>query len=203
MGEFGSGNGDGFLCLRRGHSYDTTSELKARPFNKAAAETSLGMSMGQVVSGTYVPWAYEHFSSEKGEGSPGNPLHLHCQDRAAQPQVRVGAEGGGISLAGTGWDQRALDIAQEFLPVMLMSLEKYPYSSPTLTDIEDITTTYQGRLAEAEATGSIPVNIYLNLSSIEIGLASCTVLTMSLNTCLRFLAQRREGLPNPRRTLYL
>ncbi|CAA0831661.1 Uncharacterised protein family UPF0090 [Striga hermonthica] len=102
----------------------------------------------------------------------------------AEPSVGDGAGGGGISLAGMSWDQRALDIAQEVTVSFDGELGIYAFrtllnasiqvrierltnksGSPNMADIEEFATRYQAQLDEAEANGSIPVNIYLELTS--------------------------------------
>ncbi|GFQ02384.1 ribosome maturation factor rimp [Phtheirospermum japonicum] len=95
-----------------------------------------------------------------------------------------GAGGGGISLAGAVWDKRALDIAEQVTVSFDGELGIYAFKtllnatvqvrierltnksgSPSMTDIEDFTKRYRARLDEAEATGSIPGNITLEVSS--------------------------------------
>ncbi|PIN00695.1 hypothetical protein CDL12_26803 [Handroanthus impetiginosus] len=98
--------------------------------------------------------------------------------------VGDGAGGGGISLAGTAWDKKALEIAEEVAFSFDGELGIYAFKtqlnaaiqvrierltnksgSPSLADIEAFSTTYRERLDEAEATGSIPGNISLEVSS--------------------------------------
>ncbi|KAL0360330.1 UNVERIFIED_CONTAM: hypothetical protein Sradi_3717500 [Sesamum radiatum] len=102
----------------------------------------------------------------------------------AEPFVGDGAGGGGISLAGTAWDKKALEIAEEVIISFDGELGIYAFKtllnaaiqvrierltnksgSPSMTDIEAFSTTYRARLDEAEATGSIPGNISLEVSS--------------------------------------
>ncbi|KAI3464620.1 hypothetical protein Pfo_021283 [Paulownia fortunei] len=102
----------------------------------------------------------------------------------AKPSVGDGAGGGGISLAGTGWDKQALEIAEEVAVSFDGELGIYAFKtllnatiqvrierltnksgSPTMRDIEAFSTTFRARLDEAEATGSIPGNISLEVSS--------------------------------------
>ncbi|KAL3641158.1 hypothetical protein CASFOL_016126 [Castilleja foliolosa] len=102
----------------------------------------------------------------------------------AEPFAGDGAGGGGISLAGTTWDKRALDIAEEVTVSFDGELGIYAFKtllnatvqvrierftnksgSPNMTDIEDFTKRYRARLDEAEAAGSIPGNITLEVSS--------------------------------------
>ncbi|KAK6115009.1 hypothetical protein DH2020_007278 [Rehmannia glutinosa] len=102
----------------------------------------------------------------------------------AEPSAGDGAGGGGISLAGTVWDKRALEIAEEVSVSFDGELGIYAFKtllnatiqvrierltnqsgSPTMADIEAFSTRYRERLDEAEATGSIPGNISLEVSS--------------------------------------
>ncbi|KAL0351583.1 UNVERIFIED_CONTAM: Ribosome maturation factor RimP [Sesamum calycinum] len=102
----------------------------------------------------------------------------------AEPFVGDGAGGGGISLAGTAWDKKALEIAEEVIISFDGELGIYAFKtllnaaiqvrierltnksgSPSMTDIEAFSTTYRARLDEAETTGSVPENISLEVSS--------------------------------------
>ncbi|KAL3845443.1 hypothetical protein ACJIZ3_002846 [Penstemon smallii] len=95
-----------------------------------------------------------------------------------------GAGGGGISLAGTGWDKKALEIAEEVVVSFDGELGIYAFKtllnatiqvriervtntsgSPNMMDIEAFSKTYRARLDEAEAAGSIPGNVSLEVSS--------------------------------------
>ncbi|KAL0314418.1 UNVERIFIED_CONTAM: hypothetical protein Sangu_2286200 [Sesamum angustifolium] len=102
-------------------------------------------------------------------------------------KVGDGAGGGGISLAGTAWDKKALEIAEEviisfdgelgiyaFKTLLNAAIQEFELFTPTLfhrsgspsmTDIEAFSTTYRARLNEAETTGSVPENICLEVSS--------------------------------------
>lgn len=105
-------------------------------------------------------------------------------EEEAEPSVGDGAEGGGISLAGTDWDKKALEIAEEVAMSFDGELGIYAFrsllnatiqvrierltnksGSPTMMDIEKISTEYRARLDEAESAGSIPENIVLEVSS--------------------------------------
>ncbi|KAH6782567.1 Uncharacterized protein family UPF0090 [Perilla frutescens var. hirtella] len=105
-------------------------------------------------------------------------------EEETEPTVGDGAGGGGISLAGTEWDKKALEIAEEVALSFEGELGIYAFrtqlnatiqvrierltnksGSPDMTDIEAFTTTYRARLDEAEATGNIPGNISLEVSS--------------------------------------
>ncbi|XP_008795243.3 uncharacterized protein LOC103711048 [Phoenix dactylifera] len=98
--------------------------------------------------------------------------------------VGDGAEGGGISLAGTWWDKEALLIAEEVSMLFDGDLKIYAfktstnltirlrieklsskYGSPCMSDIEAFSTAYQSHLDEAELAGKIPKNISLEVSS--------------------------------------
>ncbi|XP_043720620.1 uncharacterized protein LOC122668113 [Telopea speciosissima] len=95
-----------------------------------------------------------------------------------------GGEGGGISLAGTLWDKQALAIAEEVSlsfdgdlriyafktfvnSTIKVRIEKLSnkYGSPSMDDIETFSTAYRARLDEAELAGSIPQEIFLEVSS--------------------------------------
>lgn len=105
-------------------------------------------------------------------------------EEEAEPSVGDGAGGGGISLAGTGWDKKALEIAEEVAMSFDGELGIYAFrsllnatiqvrierltnksGSPTMMDIEKFSSEYTARLDEAESSGSIPENIVLEVSS--------------------------------------
>ncbi|KMT19453.1 hypothetical protein BVRB_1g010830 [Beta vulgaris subsp. vulgaris] len=95
-----------------------------------------------------------------------------------------GAEGGGISLAGTWWDKEALTIAENVAKsfdgdlgiyafrtlanvTIQVRIEKLStkYGSPNISDIEAFSAAYRTRLDEAELAKTIPENISLEVSS--------------------------------------
>ncbi|KAL8226406.1 hypothetical protein R6Q57_016238 [Mikania cordata] len=92
--------------------------------------------------------------------------------------------GGGISLAGTNWDKEVLTIAEEVALSFNGELGIYAFKtllnsairvrverltnksgSPSMEDIEAFSNAYRERLDLAEAAGSIPVDISLEVSS--------------------------------------
>ncbi|XP_021771656.1 uncharacterized protein LOC110735781 [Chenopodium quinoa] len=102
----------------------------------------------------------------------------------AETYAGDGAEGGGISLAGTWWDKEALTIAENvtdsFDGVLGMyafrtlanariqiRIEKLTtkYGSPSISDIEAFSTAYRTRLDEAELAKTVPENLSLEVSS--------------------------------------
>lgn len=102
----------------------------------------------------------------------------------AKLYVGDGGAGGGIALAGTWWDKKALSLAEEVSmsfdgdlkiyafkttmnAIIRVRIEKLSskYGSPSMTDIEDFTSAYQERLDEAERAGTILENISLEVSS--------------------------------------
>ncbi|XP_024030628.1 uncharacterized protein LOC21387060 isoform X2 [Morus notabilis] len=102
----------------------------------------------------------------------------------AETYVGDGGAGGGISLAGTWWDKKALEIAEEVslsfdgdlniyalktlsnstIRVRIENLTKKS-GSPSMGDIEAFSAAYRARLDEAELAKSIPENICLEVSS--------------------------------------
>ncbi|CAK9141400.1 unnamed protein product [Ilex paraguariensis] len=98
--------------------------------------------------------------------------------------VGDGGGGGGISLAGTGWDKVALAIAEEVAlsfdgdlgiyafktllnSTIQIRIEKLSNTSgsPSMTDVEAFSSSYRARLDEAVVVGSIPEDICLEVSS--------------------------------------
>ncbi|KAM0939915.1 hypothetical protein DsansV1_C19g0158431 [Dioscorea sansibarensis] len=98
--------------------------------------------------------------------------------------VGDGVGGGGVSLAGTWWDKRALSIAEEVSMSFDGDLKLYAFKtsanssirvrveklsnksgSPSMADIQAFSSEYRARLGEAELAGTIPVNISLEVSS--------------------------------------
>ncbi|KAK4352632.1 hypothetical protein RND71_028150 [Anisodus tanguticus] len=98
--------------------------------------------------------------------------------------VGDGSGGGGISLAGTSWDKKSLELVEEVALSFNGELGIYAFKtlkngniqvrverltnksgSPSLMDIEAFSSRYREKLDEAELAGSIPNNIYLEVSS--------------------------------------
>nr|XP_043606512.1 uncharacterized protein LOC122578592 [Erigeron canadensis] len=105
-------------------------------------------------------------------------------EEEVEPRSGDGGGGGGISLAGTTWDKEAFTIAEEVILSFDGELGIYAFKtlqnstirvrierlsnksgSPTMEDIEAFSKAYRERLNEAEASGSIPVDISLEVSS--------------------------------------
>ncbi|KAJ1395784.1 RimP, N-terminal domain superfamily [Sesbania bispinosa] len=95
-----------------------------------------------------------------------------------------GGAGGGISLAGTWWDKKALAIAKEVTVSFDGDLQIYAFrtlvnstiqvrieklsnksGSPSMEDIEAFSTTYRTKLDEAELAKFVPENLSLEVSS--------------------------------------
>ncbi|XP_047342168.1 uncharacterized protein LOC124945724 isoform X2 [Impatiens glandulifera] len=108
----------------------------------------------------------------------------YFEDEIAETYAGDGADGGGISLAGTSWDKEALILAEKVLLSFEGDLKIYAFrslpnstiqvrieklsnksGSPTMSDIEAFSSAYRKRLNEAELTGSIPNDISLEVSS--------------------------------------
>ncbi|KAL9173050.1 hypothetical protein ABFS82_03G089700 [Erythranthe guttata] len=105
-------------------------------------------------------------------------------DEEPETSAGDGAGGGGICLAGTAWDKKALQIAEEVVVSFDGELGIYAFKtllnatiqvrierltnksgSPDMTDIEAFSRKYRTQLDEAEANGSIPANVSLEVSS--------------------------------------
>ncbi|XP_022141366.1 uncharacterized protein LOC111011782 isoform X2 [Momordica charantia] len=106
----------------------------------------------------------------------------YVEDNNAEVYVGDGGEGGGISLAGTWWDKKALAIAEEVILSFDGELKIYAFKtvsnstvqvrieklsnksgSPSMEDIEAFSSTYRTRLDEAELAKSVPENISLEI----------------------------------------
>ncbi|RDX90430.1 rimP [Mucuna pruriens] len=106
------------------------------------------------------------------------------EEEAGVPYAGDGGAGGGISLAGTSWDKKALAIAKEVTLSFHGDLRIYAFKtlvnstiqvrienlsnksgSPSMEDIEAFSTTYRAKLDEAELAKSVPDNISLEVSS--------------------------------------
>ncbi|OIT29005.1 PREDICTED: uncharacterized protein LOC109211931 [Nicotiana attenuata] len=102
----------------------------------------------------------------------------------AELYVGDGSGGGGISLSGTSWDKRALELAEEVALSFDGELGIYAFKTlknaniqvrverltnksgtPSMMDIEAFSLRYREKLDEAEVAGSIPNNISLEVSS--------------------------------------
>ncbi|XP_060207751.1 uncharacterized protein LOC132635395 isoform X2 [Lycium barbarum] len=99
-------------------------------------------------------------------------------------KVGDGSGGGGISLAGTSWDKKALELVEEVALSFDGELGIYAFKtlknanirvrverltnksgSPSMMDIEAFSSRYREKLDEAEVAGSIPNNIHFEVSS--------------------------------------
>ncbi|KAL5192695.1 Ribosome maturation factor RimP [Glycine soja] len=106
------------------------------------------------------------------------------EEEAGVPYAGDGGAGGGISLAGTWWDKKALAIAKEVTLSFDGELQIYAFrtlvnctiqvrienlskksGSPSMEDIEAFSATYRAKLDEAELAKSVPDNICLEVSS--------------------------------------
>ncbi|KAD5507572.1 hypothetical protein R6Q59_031630 [Mikania micrantha] len=119
-----------------------------------------------------------------GEFDEDDAFEDDCLDEDVEPRFGDGGGGGGISLAGTNWDKEVLTIAEEVTLSFNGELGIYAFKtllnsairvrverltnksgSPTMEDIEAFSNAYRERLDLAEAAGSIPVDISLEVSS--------------------------------------
>ncbi|XP_020207984.1 uncharacterized protein LOC109792948 isoform X1 [Cajanus cajan] len=106
------------------------------------------------------------------------------EEEAGVPYAGDGGAGGGISLAGTWWDKKALAIAKEVTLSFDGELQIYAFKtlvnatiqvrienlskksgSPSMEDIEAFSATYRAKLDEAELAKFVPDNICLEVSS--------------------------------------
>ncbi|XP_058749544.1 uncharacterized protein LOC131622527 isoform X2 [Vicia villosa] len=106
------------------------------------------------------------------------------EEDSVLPYAGDGGAGGGISLAGTWWDKKALAVAKEVTMSFDGDLQIYAFKtlanstvqvrieklsnksgSPTMEDIEAFSTTYRAKLDEAELAKFIPENLSLEVSS--------------------------------------
>lgn len=106
------------------------------------------------------------------------------EEEDTELHVGDGSGGGGILLAGTWWDRKALDLAEEVCISFGGDLKIYAfktsasstikvrienmankYGSPSITDVENFSSAYRARLDEAEVAGAIPDNYSLEVSS--------------------------------------
>ncbi|CAL5203990.1 unnamed protein product [Lathyrus oleraceus] len=106
------------------------------------------------------------------------------EEEDSVPYAGDGGAGGGISLAGTWWDKKALAVAKEVTMSFDGDLQIYAFKtllnstvqvrieklsnksgSPTMEDIEAFSTTYRAKLDEAELAKFIPENLSLEVSS--------------------------------------
>ncbi|XP_024963417.1 uncharacterized protein LOC112503651 [Cynara cardunculus var. scolymus] len=124
---------------------------------------------------------YEEFVDDNDEEFDEDDA---IQDEDADPRAGDGGGGGGVSLAGTTWDKEALTIAEQVSMSFDGELGIYAFKtlqnsairvrierlsnksgSPTMEDIEAFSKAFRERLNEAEAAGSIPDDISLEVSS--------------------------------------
>ncbi|BAT78761.1 hypothetical protein VIGAN_02148800 [Vigna angularis var. angularis] len=115
----------------------------------------------------------EYYEEQEEAGVPYNVL-----------KAGDGGAGGGISLAGTWWDKKALAIAKEVTLSFDGELQSYAFKtllnstiqvrienlskksgSPSMENIEAFSATYREKLDEAELAKSVPDNLCLEVSS--------------------------------------
>lgn len=108
----------------------------------------------------------------------------YIEEESGVPYAGDGGAGGGISLAGTWWDKKALAIAKEVTLSFHGEFRIYAFKtllnstiqvrienlsnksgSPSMEDIEAFSATYRTKLDEAELAKSVPDNICLEVSS--------------------------------------
>ncbi|XP_031478999.1 uncharacterized protein LOC116249839 [Nymphaea colorata] len=101
-----------------------------------------------------------------------------------EPSVGDGVGGGGIVHGDAQWEKEALSIAKEVVSSFDGELQIYAFKtspnfliqvrierlsnksgSPSMDDIEAFSTAYRARLDDAERTGGVPENIFLEVSS--------------------------------------
>ncbi|KAL6269083.1 hypothetical protein ACE6H2_025994 [Prunus campanulata] len=106
----------------------------------------------------------------------------YYQEESVELYAGDGGRGGGISLAGVWWDNKALEIAEEVILSFDADLKIYAFKmlpnftiqvriekllnrsgSPSMEDIEAFSRTYRARLDEAELAKSVPKNLSLEV----------------------------------------
>ncbi|CAI9115635.1 OLC1v1016598C4 [Oldenlandia corymbosa var. corymbosa] len=123
---------------------------------------------------------FDDFEDEEIDGDD------YLEDEYIEEESRVGdgSGGGGVSLAGTSWDRKALSIAEEVVASFDGEIGVYAFKtlvngsiqvrierltnksgSPTMKDIEDFSSAYKARLDEAAVQKSVPDDIFLEVSS--------------------------------------
>ncbi|XP_027339279.1 uncharacterized protein LOC113853035 [Abrus precatorius] len=129
---------------------------------------------------------YEVDDDEDGVGGGDETFdeEEEYEDEDGVPYAGDGGAGGGISLAGTWWDKKALAIAKEVTVSFDGDLQIYAFKtlvnstiqvrieklsnksgSPSMEDIEAFSTTYRAKLDEAEIAKFVPDNLSLEVSS--------------------------------------
>ncbi|KAK2390558.1 hypothetical protein QL285_064085 [Trifolium repens] len=117
----------------------------------------------------------EYYDEEEG---------YDVEEEDSVPYAGDGGAGGGIALAGTWWDKKALAIAKEVTMSFDGDLQIYAFKtlvnstvqvrieklsnksgSPTMEDVEAFSKTYRAKLDEAELAKSVPENLSLEVSS--------------------------------------
>ncbi|KAL2546620.1 uncharacterized protein Fot_15853 [Forsythia ovata] len=112
------------------------------------------------------------------------PIDSWEEEDDAEPEVGDGGNGGGIVLQNCTWGQQALAIAQEVILQFGEDMELYAfktspqgyiyvrldklsneYGCPSMEEIESFSRQYKKRLDEVGATGEIPDDLALEVSS--------------------------------------
>ncbi|KAK7410669.1 hypothetical protein VNO78_01639 [Psophocarpus tetragonolobus] len=126
---------------------------------------------------------FEYDEAMDGDEDDGDEEE-QFEEEADVPYAGDGGAGGGVSLAGTWWDKKALAIAKEVTLSFDGELQIYAFKtlvnctiqvrienlskksgSPSMEDIEAFSATYRAKLDEAELSKLVPDNICLEVSS--------------------------------------
>ncbi|XP_061348153.1 uncharacterized protein LOC133293580 [Gastrolobium bilobum] len=126
----------------------------------------------------------EEYSDEEEVYEDEDDEEVDYEEEDGVPYAGDGGAGGGISLAGTWWDKKALAIAKEVTVSFDGDLQIYAFKtllnsaiqvrieklsnksgSPSMEDIEVFSTTYRAKLDEAELAKLVPENLSLEVSS--------------------------------------
>lgn len=127
------------------------------------------------------PTSVGAFEDSNGEVEP---IDLWEEEDEAEPKVGDGGDGGGVVLENCPWGERALSLAQSVLGRLGEDMELYAfktsprgyiyvrldklsheYGCPSMEEIESFSREYKKKLDEVGATGEIPDDLALEVSS--------------------------------------
>lgn len=123
-------------------------------------------------------------SSCNDEADEFEPIDSWEEEDEADPQIGDGGDGGGVVLQNCPWGERALSIAHKVILQFGDDFELYAfktspkgyiyvrldklsneYGCPSIEEIESFSKEYKAKLDEAGATGDIPDDLALEVSS--------------------------------------
>lgn len=169
-------------CLCRSFPTFETRRISLTPITNVAYLTAFRyLNATSSVTEETSPTSVGAFEDSNGEVEP---IDLWEEEDEAEPKVGDGGDGGGIVLENCPWGERVLSLAQSVLGRLGEDMELYAfktsprgyiyvrldklsheYGCPSMEEIESFSREYKKKLDEVGATGEIPDDLALEVSS--------------------------------------